>query len=315
MDEWLEERGAAWEDHKAVSANSEVTLQTIAARMDKLKQFCGCQQGSVPCGFLTGAAESSLAEIVLGFGRQHGKLQEEFECRVRAGSQSPQPAEREQFKAKVLCLMVSLGMAVLRAVHARNTEAGTSVPPIREPHAGDAVTDPEAAHYALEMLAEILVATNMPESAAAVQQHCLSEGLVQLLSRMWGIPREMELLRYAEGYRSLIVRVIANLVYGCPEAAQVVKQEGMLDAVLGATRIDEENPGIREWAAFCIRNLCADPSVQQHIKELRAQRLDPVGEEIARKAGVRPVLETGDDGRTRVRVEQLPRCGSPDMHC
>eukprot|EP01062_Namystynia_karyoxenos_P079075 TRINITY_DN826_c1_g3_i1.p2 TRINITY_DN826_c1_g3~~TRINITY_DN826_c1_g3_i1.p2 ORF type:complete len:350 (+),score=126.84 TRINITY_DN826_c1_g3_i1:82-1050(+) len=316
MGDWLEARSKAWEEHPpAAEGNSQATLQAIAIRMEKLRQFCAQQPGDseVSGGQLTDGRCVPLQQCERDFAARHARAQEEWESRVRA--QSPHPEDREQFKARVLCLMASLAIAVLRRIHQRNAALGSGplVPPL-EPRCGEGVSEAEAAHYALETLAEVLVVMNYPDAAAEVQKHCLGDGLVGLLGEMMAIPREVELLRYGEGYRTLIVRVVANLAYGSQETAAAVMQEpGMLNAILNATKIDAENPGSREWAQFAARNLCGHPGVQEHIRQLRAQRVDSESERFMVRHGIRALFETpGGDGEegADVRVRLASAAGS-----
>ena len=60
------------------------------------------------------------------------------------------------------------------------------------------------------------------------------------------------------GFLSRLARLIANLTYmeGSRSEAVFRKNKEYLGLVLSFTKLDEENPTLREWCLMIIRNLC-----------------------------------------------------------
>lgn len=102
----------------------------------------------------------------------------------------------------------------------------------------------------------------------AVQEHALEFGLLEVLRSALLLPRSVELRSFAEGFRTEHMNVLSNFTFGCRAVCGALgRDEALLHAVLGATRVDEENPGLVEWAEFTIRNVCAlSPEAREHIR-------------------------------------------------
>lgn len=116
----------------------------------------------------------------------------------------------------------------------------------------------------------------------ALQTYIQGKGIVSYLDSALSVPREQEIKCFQEGFKTEHVRLIANLAFENPSvAAEIVKCDGLLLKILNCTRIDEENPGMVEWAEFAIRNLCAAcPDAQQMIKELSALDVSPESKKL-----------------------------------
>lgn len=85
------------------------------------------------------------------------------------------------------------------------------------------------------------------------------------------VDRETELQFFAEGYRTSHLSLLSNLTH---DASSVCKEAGgnsrLMQLVVNSTRLDEENPGMGEWAEFSIRNLCHHSAeAREFIKNLR----------------------------------------------
>ena len=94
--------------------------------------------------------------------------------------------------------------------------------------------------------------------------------LLDFLRKAITVDRKTELYCFAEGYKTTHMSVLANLCSEAPLVAQLVAEDdALMVAILNATRVDEENPGLAEWAEFAIRNLChSSDAAQQRITSL-----------------------------------------------
>ncbi|SCU69369.1 Spinocerebellar ataxia type 10 protein domain containing protein, putative [Trypanosoma equiperdum] len=90
-----------------------------------------------------------------------------------------------------------------------------------------------------------------------LQTYCLGSQVLEYITDALTISRDHEITCFLEGFRREHVRLVANLTYENKEVCSAVLGDTrLLTAILGATRIDLENPGMGEWATFVIRNLC-----------------------------------------------------------
>jgi len=95
------------------------------------------------------------------------------------------------------------------------------------------------------------------------------------------------------GYRKDLVAVLANLSFGRPPVQLHVSSIGGVELLLQQCQIDDENPMVREYALWGIRNLCTNPSVQQQIRSLEVQGV--ADHEVLSRAG----YSLGLDARSR----------------
>ena len=96
--------------------------------------------------------------------------------------------------------------------------------------------------------------------------HSPTEGAAEIAK-----PRkEDDTLLYA-GFFSKIAKLLANLTYLQKQAVDDVfmKNKEYLGLVLGHTRMDENNPTLREWCLMVLRNVC---QVSEGVREM-LQRL------------------------------------------
>ena len=270
MGDWLTAREHAWTCSKGTSQNEEATLQTITIHIDSLRCYARyCEK---------------LRSSEVEFMTDQRELQDGWEACVRTGS--PTPELRVAFKTKVLMNTCRFSSKILSYVHTKNSQyRSEAVPPLRG--SPDDVSDADVVYYSLTILAESLALCCCAVTTNQIQQFFLDEGIIGIISQMATIPREIELARYGEGYRTHLMRVIANATYENRNVTATMLETGFVPYILSSTVIDEENAGLREWAEFAIRNITAYPPVVTFIKELKAQRILPESEQELNKGGFR----------------------------
>lgn len=124
-------------------------------------------------------------------------------------------------------------------------------------------------YAAVELLSDILVIHD--EVRQRMQQYMFEHGILDYLSSALNIGREHELVFFRERYKTEHIRLIANLCYdNSTISASIVKTPVLMREILSGTCIDEENPGMIEWAKFATRNLCmATPEARQLISQMQ----------------------------------------------
>ena len=266
----MSQRDQQWGSSKSTTSNENATLQTISIHIDLLRSHANQHE--------------KLRPVAADYMAQHRAAEEEWESLVRTGA--PTALLRVQFKTTVLMLSCAFAGKVLAHLHAKNSQYhGTIVPPLH--CTGDEVNDAEAVEYALTILAESIAVCCCRDSTAKLQGYFLATDILDTIMAMYTIPREVELLRYGEGYRTSIMRVVANVTYDNNSVTAYLLEKGFIPSILSATKIDKENAGLREWAEFGIRNITAYPPVITFIKELKAQRVAPETEKELSKGGYR----------------------------
>lgn len=104
-----------------------------------------------------------------------------------------------------------------------------------------------------------------------LQQYGLDIGLLDVVRDALRLPRNTELRCFAEGFRTEFMNVLSNFTFGHPNVCDAVAaDEDLVRAIMGATRIDEENPGLVEWAEFALRNICGMSGQARDV--VKAQR-------------------------------------------
>jgi ataxin-10 len=104
-----------------------------------------------------------------------------------------------------------------------------------------------------------------------LQHHALQGGLLPLCRGGLCIARAVELRCFAEGFKTEHMNAVSNFTYGNRDVCEAVAaDEQFLLSILTATRIDEENPGLVEWAEFTIRNICGMSTTACDV--IKAQR-------------------------------------------
>ena len=59
----------------------------------------------------------------------------------------------------------------------------------------------------------------------------------------------------SRGLKSLLIRLLANLVYNNPKFIQLASERKILQRLKDHTKIDYRNPYVQQWAILAIRNL------------------------------------------------------------
>ncbi len=112
--------------------------------------------------------------------------------------------------------------------------------------------------------------------------------ILQHLLFFLGLPNSKGLYTlFLSGTKTWIMKSIANLCFQERENQQIVLHyENGLYSILNQTNIDDNNPLLREWTIFAIRNLCENNlEVQEKINSLRAQGV--VNAPLIEKAGMK----------------------------
>lgn len=127
-----------------------------------------------------------------------------------------------------------------------------------------------------------LVLTVHKELRNGLQMHMLHRNVIDYVNEALGVSREHEIRYFLEGYKTDHMRLIANIAFENTEIGDTVADnDHLLRAILSATKIDEENPGMVEWAEFAIRNLCScSPLAQEKIRQLTPVGLTPESEKM-----------------------------------
>jgi len=204
--------------------------------------------------------EIAPAELGAAFQAAHddGRRRWEAGARPRRRSRCDLRGALEA-KVDVLLQMIDFACQVAAAVHSNGLTAANA-----------ASTDPEAMALSLDIVANALIVfEDPPEPRRRLQGAAAAQ--CSLWSRLLAIERKVELRKYASGYRSAVVRVLANTTYKNSEACEAVWEAGLLPVLLQHTHLDEENPCLREWASFAIANLMALPQAQEFLRGLRLE--------------------------------------------
>lgn len=86
-----------------------------------------------------------------------------------------------------------------------------------------------------------------------------------------------------------IVRLIANLSYNRPHLQNVATETDAVPLILDMTRIDKDNPFIREWAILATRNLLENNERNQKIVADLTDKQIIADEELIDKLGFKIV--------------------------
>ena len=129
-------------------------------------------------------------------------------------------------------------------------------------------------HGVLEIMSQSLIVH--PALCGLLQAYMVCEkGLIPHLSELMCLEKEVELTCFTEGFKTDVMKLVANVTFENAEASNAIGvDQRFLNEILSATRIDEENPGMVEWAEFAIRNVCQSSTVaRDHLKKLQPTAL------------------------------------------
>lgn len=123
----------------------------------------------------------------------------------------------------------------------------------------------------LEVLSSVLLAHHYLRKD--LQKYMLDFNALDYLEKVFSMERDHELCYFPEGFKTECMRLIANLTHNNVDVnVALVKRDTFLFNILSATQIDEENPGMVEWAEFAIRNICeSSAAAREKIRKLAPQ--------------------------------------------
>lgn len=110
-----------------------------------------------------------------------------------------------------------------------------------------------------------------------VQLYLLHQNILEYVNEALKISKEHEVSYFLEGHRTELLRLLANMSFeNTITSIAMSENDELLINILSSTRIDEENPGVGEWAKFAIRNIChAAESAREKIKKLQPLEVAP----------------------------------------
>ncbi|KAG5510354.1 hypothetical protein JKF63_07683 [Porcisia hertigi] len=123
----------------------------------------------------------------------------------------------------------------------------------------------------LEVLSSALLAHHSLRKN--LQKYMLDLNALDYLEKVFSMERDHELCYFPEGFKTECMRLIANFTHNNLEvSAALAERDTFLFNILSATQIDEENPGMVEWAEFAIRNICeSSPAARDKLRKLAPQ--------------------------------------------
>jgi hypothetical protein len=160
-------------------------------------------------------------------------------------------------------------------------------------------------HCAVEIMGLVLI---VHEGLRSELQSYLLNNLSALryIHDALSISKEHETSYYASGFRTNVMKLVANLSFEnkitsdsiCKYAKSDVVSEptSLLDFILCSTKIDDDNPHLVEWAEFAIRNLMSSSEFgRDEMTRMRAVSVDEGTRNLMKNSKVEHVLnvETG----------------------
>ena len=113
-----------------------------------------------------------------------------------------------------------------------------------------------------------------PVLRSEVQEALVDKGFISLVEEALAVSVDNELRYFAEGFRTNLIMLLANLTYENIRASEsILKMDKLTTHIYQSTRVDENNPGLAEWAEFAVRNICRScPEGCEIFKKLRCVR-------------------------------------------
>jgi len=96
------------------------------------------------------------------------------------------------------------------------------------------------------------------------------------------------------GFLSKIVKLVANLTYTQQALAEQVfrKNKDFLGLILSFTKLDEDNPTLREWSLLTVRNLCAaSEKIRSELDKMKLVDLDIEGKKALERMGMKEIFD------------------------
>lgn len=115
-----------------------------------------------------------------------------------------------------------------------------------------------------------------------IQIYLLDKKILTYLTDALRVPKEHEIRYFLEGHKTELLRLVANLSFeNKPVSVGIAGNDELLISILSSTSIDEENPGIGEWAKFAIRNICCiSEEARTKLRKLSPVQLDSDNERV-----------------------------------
>ena len=99
------------------------------------------------------------------------------------------------------------------------------------------------------------------------------------------------------GYRCHLLRLVGNMCFDRRENQDLVRTLEGIPLVLNHCYSDDQNPYLREWGVFCIRNLTENNLENQElISKFQTLQVDPRTQDMLNEMGVQAELDPNDDG-------------------
>eukprot|EP01080_Neovahlkampfia_damariscottae_P007194 gene7194-11510_t len=88
------------------------------------------------------------------------------------------------------------------------------------------------------------------------------------------------------GYKTNLIRSLGNFSFKNKSIQNLLRQEGFIPIVLSHCSIEQDNPFLKEWSIFCIRNLCDENEEnQKEIEKYKPIDIDPATRSLLNKMG------------------------------
>ncbi|KAL9647487.1 hypothetical protein ABK040_006847 [Willaertia magna] len=105
------------------------------------------------------------------------------------------------------------------------------------------------------------------------------------------------------GYKTLLIRILANVTFKSKVIQDLIRKEEGLPLILSCCSIEDNNPYLREWGVFCVRNVCEDnPENQEYISQMKAQQVDEKTQQLLKEKGMK--AEITENGKVKIVKEE-----------
>jgi len=92
------------------------------------------------------------------------------------------------------------------------------------------------------------------------------------------------------GFKRNIIRLIANLVYKCPQMQDWIRELDGIPLILDCCNIDAKNPYIMQWSIFAIRNIVHNNTSNQELLSQLATNGVLIDDQLTKRIGLRDVI-------------------------
>eukprot|EP00796_Vickermania_ingenoplastis_P009581 gene9581-6736_t len=254
-------------------------------------------------------------------------LRFQFEQAADTAAFASCPTDRAEHMEKVLKRMADLGREVAAYVLERslseskkareNSQLWVPSPPQAAPPdiprvssvddftvGGDAWLECGANVSMLCVSLMSLVILSNKRTQYKLQTHLMDQHVLPYVNEALKISKDHEMSYFLEGHKTELVRLLANLSFeNAKTSSAIVHNTELLRSILSSTSIDEDNPGIGEWAKFTIRNICLSCNeARERIQQLKPLAVDSESEHLLNKSGLSCSFAEGG----KCRLQQSP---------